>query len=57
MRGLGVTDAANGLGISRPYMANIEAGRKAMTPKLLVGICELYKVPQIAIVNPDHFKK
>ncbi|MCF2705839.1 helix-turn-helix transcriptional regulator [Arcanobacterium haemolyticum] len=57
LRGLTVEELAEQLGISRPYLSNIEAGRKKITPKLVASASSCLKVPQIAIVNPDFRKK
>lgn len=56
MRGYRPTQLALELGISRPYLANIEAGRKPLTPILLARLADALKVPQIAIVRPGHFE-
>lgn len=50
MRGLKADELANAVGISRPYLANIEAARKPLTPVLLARIAEALHVPQIAIL-------
>lgn len=52
MRGLRADALATQVGISRPYLANIEAGRKPLTPVLLAKIAEALYVPQIAILDP-----
>ena len=44
-------DFAVEVGISRPYLSNIEAGRKAATPILVANIARALNVPQIAIVR------
>lgn len=46
---------ANEIGISRPYLSNIEAGRKPITKKLVGRISVALNIPQIAIVRPDVF--
>lgn len=53
--GLKVGQAANALDISYSYLANIEAGRKALTPILLARTAALYGIPQAAIARPDLF--
>lgn len=52
MRGLKADALATQVGISRPYLANIEAGRKPLTPVLLAKIAGALYVPQIAILDP-----
>ena len=44
---------ATAVGKSRPYIANIEAGRKPLPAKLLPRIAAALHVPQIAILAPD----
>lgn len=43
---------ASGIGISRPYLANIEAGRKKLTNVLLARAADRLNVEQIAIMRP-----
>lgn len=43
---------ASAIGISRPYLANIEAGRKKLTNVLLARAAERLQVEQIAIMRP-----
>ena len=52
MRGLKADELANRVGISRPYLANIEAGRKPLPPLLLAKLAAALHVPQIAILTP-----
>lgn len=54
LRGVRANDAATALGISRSYLANIEAGRKRLPPHVLVRACAFFDIPQIAVVNPDY---
>lgn len=51
LRGLKPDEMANRLGISRSYLANIEAGRKRLTPELLAKACSILVIPQIAILD------
>lgn len=51
LRGVKADELATQVGISRPYLANIEAGRKPLTPALLVRISDALHVPQIAILD------
>jgi len=51
LRGLKPDQLANRLGISRSYLANIEAGRKKLTPELLAKACSVLDIPQIAILD------
>lgn len=43
---------AGAIGISRPYLANIEAGRKPLTDVLLARAARVLGVEQIAIKQP-----
>jgi transcriptional regulator with XRE-family HTH domain len=51
MRGMTADQLANAVGKSRPYIANIEAGRKPLPPKLLPKVADALHVPQISILN------
>jgi transcriptional regulator with XRE-family HTH domain len=51
MRGMTADQLATAVGKSRPYIANIEAGRKPLPPKLLPRVADALHVPQIAILN------
>lgn len=55
MRGLKVGELASAMGISYAYLSNIEAGRKRLTPQLLVKAAVALDVRQAAIVHPDQF--
>lgn len=55
MRGFKPDDFATEIGISRPYLANIEAGRKPLTEVLLGRISRALDVRPIAIVREDYF--
>lgn len=55
MRGLKPDEAANEAGISRPHLANIEAGRRPLTRVLLARFAQVYNVRQAAIVPPGFF--
>lgn len=50
LRGYKPDPFASGIGISRPYLANIEAGRKKLTNVLLARAAEKLQVEQIAIM-------
>lgn len=52
LRGFKPDEFASAVGISRPYLANIEAGRKKLTNVLLARAAAHLKVPQIAIMRP-----
>jgi transcriptional regulator with XRE-family HTH domain len=56
MRGFKPDEAANEIGISRPHLANIEAGRRPMTRVLLPRFAKLYNVRQASIVPPGYFQ-
>jgi len=51
-RGFKPDPFASSIGISRPYLANIEAGRKKLTNILLARAAAALDVPQIAIMIP-----
>lgn len=51
-RGFKPDPFASSIGISRPYLANIEAGRKKLTNVLLARAAAALNVPQIAIMLP-----
>lgn len=55
MRGLKPDEMANALLVSRPYLMNIEAGRKRLQPELAARIATLLQVRQISILRPDEF--
>lgn len=50
MRGLTPDQLASNVGISRPYLSNIEAGRKRLTPVMLAKLAEALHVAQHAIL-------
>lgn len=52
LRGYKPDPFASAIGISRPYLANIEAGRKKLTDILLARAATALKVEQIAIMLP-----
>jgi len=56
MRGFKPDEFASEIGISRPYLSNIEAGRKPLTEILLARVADALGVEQIAIVRPSYFK-
>lgn len=51
---VGVQELANILHISYPYLANIEAGRKRLTPGLATRAAAYFKIPRIALVRTDY---
>ncbi|NKS64601.1 helix-turn-helix domain-containing protein [Rhodococcus hoagii] len=51
LRGYSPGKFAEELQISRPYLANIEAGRKKLTNVLLARAANLLRVEQIAIMR------
>lgn len=53
LRGFKPDEFANALDISRPYLANIEAGRKKLTNILLARAAKQLRVPQIAIMRAE----
>lgn len=54
-RGYKPDEFASELGISRPYLANIEAGRKPLTKVLLARAAKALDVRPLAIVRWDHY--
>lgn len=52
LRGFKPDQFASEIGISRPYLANIEAGRKKLTDILLARAARALQVEQIAIMRP-----
>ncbi|WP_185292777.1 helix-turn-helix domain-containing protein [Mycolicibacterium litorale] len=52
LRGYKPDPFASQIGISRPYLANIEAGRKKLTNVLLARAAAALAVEQIAIMRP-----
>lgn len=52
IRGYKPDPFASAIGISRPYLANIEAGRKKLTDVILARAADALKVEQIAIMLP-----
>ena len=53
LRGWTVDELAREIGISRPYLANIEAGRKPLSDVLLAKIADQLRIRQLAIMRPD----
>lgn len=56
LRGYKPDEFAGLIGISRPYLANIEAGRKALTKVLLSRCAKVLDCRQIVIVRPGYFE-
>jgi hypothetical protein len=44
-----------GIVASRPFLANIEGGRKRLAPHVAQALATLYGVPLVAIVHPDYY--
>lgn len=55
-RGYKPDEFASLCGISRPYLANIEAGRKALTKILLARFASVLNARQVSIVRPGYFE-
>jgi transcriptional regulator with XRE-family HTH domain len=53
MRGLTVDQLAAAVDRSRPYLANIEAGRKRLTPVMAARVAAALHVPQLSLIAPD----
>lgn len=57
LRGFKPDEFASAIGISRPYLANIEAGRKKLTNILLAKAANELRVEQIAIMRAVETKQ
>lgn len=55
LRHIGLDEMASKAEISRPYLSNIEAGRKPINPRLLARIADILAVRPISIVRPNYF--
>lgn len=55
MRGFKPDEFASEIGVSRPYLANIEAGRKPVTEVLLARMSDALMVEQIALIREGYF--
>lgn len=53
MRGFKPDQFASAIGISRAYLANIEAGRRPLRNVLLARAAQVLRVEQIAIMVPS----
>lgn len=51
--GLRTVDLAAAVGISRPYMANLEAGRVRLTDEVADKLAGALRVRKAALVDPD----
>jgi len=56
MRGMKPDQLAAAALISRPYLSNIEAGRKPLTEVILARIADALHVHQIAILNCEELE-
>lgn len=56
LRGFKPDEFANEIRISRPYLANIEAGRKPLTEILLARSAKALGVAQITIVREGYYE-
>ena len=52
LRGFKPDQFASEIGISRPYLANIEAGRRPLSNVLLARAAAALKIEQLAIMAP-----
>lgn len=52
-RGVTQQELATRLNISRAFLANIEAGRRALTPTIARTACDVLKIRPIVLVNDD----
>lgn len=53
-RGASIDDLATRIGLSRPALSNIEAGRRRLRPELLPVVADALGVPQVAIMWPEY---
>lgn len=54
-RGYTADQFANEIGKSRPYLSNIEAGRKPMPEWMVARAADLLNVPQVALVREGYY--
>lgn len=52
--GLTITQLASATGHSRPYLSNVEAGRKKAPPRLCRSIADTFGVPLAAITVREY---
>lgn len=50
---MSVADLAQVVGISRPYMHNLESGHRKLTNVLLAKVADALGVTQISIMRPE----
>lgn len=55
LSGLKADQLANKILISRPYLANLEAGRKRLSPEHASRIADALGVPRVCILRPDEY--
>lgn len=55
LRGMTPDELANAVDMSRPYLANVEAGRKRLLPIKAARIASVLQVRQIAILRADQY--
>lgn len=53
LRGMSVADLAQVIGISRPYLHNLESGHRKLTNVLLAKVADALGVTQISIMRPE----
>ena len=53
MRGMTQEELSRTAVLSRPYVANIEAGRAKPSARAVARIADALSVPQISIIRPD----
>ena len=53
MRGMTQEELSRTAVLSRPYVANIEAGRSKPSARAVARIADALSVPQISIIRPD----
>src|SRR5580765_2669571 len=55
--GLTQLTAARQLGLSQPYLSQLERGRRPVTPGLARAAAKLYRLPPTALAAPPDFRE
>lgn len=54
-RGLGLREAARGIGISYTFLSEVESGRKYPSPETLSKMCRFYELDYVEMCNELKF--